>query len=102
MSNSFDPDIDWTAIAREELTIVVPSFRCGAYLPAAVASAVHSPAGRILIADDGSGPEDLAVAERLAAAHPGRVRVVASGVNRGAAANMNAAVEQVETPYFAK
>ena len=89
-------------LVTEELTILIPAFRCGIYLPAAVASALHSRARRILIADDGSGPEGLAVAERLAAAHPDRVRLLTSPVNRGTAANLNRAVATVETPYFAK
>jgi glycosyltransferase involved in cell wall biosynthesis len=86
----------------EELTILIPAFRCSLYLPAAVESALHSSARRILIADDGSGPEGLAVAEALAAAHPDRVRLLTSPVNRGTAANLNRAVGFIETPYFAK
>jgi glycosyltransferase involved in cell wall biosynthesis len=84
------------------LTIVIPAFRCAAYLPAAIASALHSSATQILIADDGGGDETLSIAERFAAMHPDRIRVLASVVNRGTAANLNEAAERVETPFFAK
>jgi glycosyltransferase involved in cell wall biosynthesis len=84
------------------LTIIIPALNCAQYLPAAVASALHSPAGRVWIADDGSSPEQLAVAARLAAAHPDRVRLLASPVTRGVAINMNEAAKLVETPFFTK
>jgi glycosyltransferase involved in cell wall biosynthesis len=93
---------EWTAVAREQLTILIPAYRCGDYLPAAVASALHAPARQILITDDGSGPEGLKVARELEAANPGRVRVLASPITRGTAVNLNEAAKHVETPYFAK
>lgn len=103
MTNSSVPEsVDWYAAARQQLTIVIPAFRCGAFLPAAVASALHSPAGQILIADDGSGPEGLEIAGRIAAAHPDRVRLLSSRSTRGTATNMNEAIRQVGTPFFAK
>jgi glycosyltransferase involved in cell wall biosynthesis len=85
-----------------KLTIVIPAFNCARYLPAAVASALHTPAGRVWIADDGSGPEALRVAERLAAANPERVRVFASTANRGTAVNLNETIGRVETEFVAK
>jgi glycosyltransferase involved in cell wall biosynthesis len=91
-----------TAAAREDITIVIPVYQGAAYLPAAIASALHSPVRRILVADDGSDAETLRVAEELAAAHPHRVRVLASPTNRGTAVNLNEAVGHVETPFFAK
>jgi glycosyltransferase involved in cell wall biosynthesis len=86
---------------RAQLTIVIPSYRCAAYLPAAVASALSTPVARILIADDGSDADTLAVAEGMFGSNP-RVRVLASRLNRGVAANLNAAVDHVRTPFFAK
>jgi glycosyltransferase involved in cell wall biosynthesis len=86
----------------DDLTIVIPAFRCAAYLPAAVASALHSPAKRIIIAEDAGGDETLRVAESLRAAHPSRIRVRTAPVNRGTAGNLNDAAELVETPFFAK
>jgi len=93
---------DVVSAIRQHLTIIIPSFRCAAYLPTAVASALHTPAARILITDDGSGPEGLLVARKLQAANPDRIRLLESPVTRGVATNMNAAVEQVETRFFAK
>jgi glycosyltransferase involved in cell wall biosynthesis len=87
---------------KHDLTIVIPAFRCAAYLPAAVASALHSPARHILIAEDAGGDDTLEVAERLAAEYPGRIRVLSSPVNRGAAVNVNEAAKRIETPFFAK
>ncbi len=87
---------------HDQLTILIPTFRCAAYVPAAVASALSTPVGRILIADDGSDPDTLAVVEGIAAANPGRIRVLASAENRGTAANLNQAVDQVQTPFFSK
>jgi CDP-glycerol glycerophosphotransferase len=80
-----------------DLTIVIPAFRCAPYLAAAVERALHSAARHILIAEGSSGDDSLKVAERFAAAHPGRVRVLASPVNRGAAANVNEAAREIET-----
>jgi len=86
----------------DQLTIIVPVFQCAAYLPVAVASALHSSVRRILLADDGSDLEARGVAEDLAAAHPHRIRLLSSRVNRGTAANLNDAAKEVETPFFAK
>jgi glycosyltransferase involved in cell wall biosynthesis len=94
--------VDWTEAVREQLTIVIPAFRCAAYLSAAVASAVHSSVRRILIAEDAGDDETLRLAEELSSAHPDRIRVLRSPTNRGTAGNLNDAAERVETPFFAK
>src|SRR3954447_1410111 len=86
----------------DELTIVVPTYQCGTYLPAALDSALHSPAAQILIADDGSGPELLRVADAYEGAHAGRIRVLRGKLRRGTATNINEAVDHVRTRYFAK
>jgi glycosyltransferase involved in cell wall biosynthesis len=85
----------------EQLTVIIPAFRCSAYLPTALASALRTPACQILIADDGGGPEELKVARRLERMSD-RVRVLASSSTRGVAVNMNEAVDHVKTPFFAK
>jgi glycosyltransferase involved in cell wall biosynthesis len=90
------------AAVSEQLTIIIPAFRCVAYLPAAAASALHSGAQHILIAYDGGDAGVLRLARELAAAHSDRVRVLASPVNRGTAANLNEAAQEVQTPFFAK
>lgn len=92
----------WRARANRELTFIVPAYQCATYLPTAVASILHGPAAQILIADDASGPETRAAAQRLAQDHPKRVRVISSAKTRGTATNVNEAAKQVETPYFAK
>src|SRR3954447_7237173 len=92
----------WRVRAQRELTVVVPAHRCAAYLPVAVASVLHGPAGHILIADDGGDAATVEAARRLAALYPNRVRVIHSQTTRGTATNMNEAAAQVETPFFAK
>lgn len=102
MRDSLTPMSDEQRTTREQLTIIIPAYRCGKYLPTAVASALDTPAREILIADDGSSAEELAVARRLETENPGRVRVLSSPKTRGVSTNMNEAAEQVETPFFAK
>jgi glycosyltransferase involved in cell wall biosynthesis len=85
-----------------ELTLVIPTYRCERFLPAALDSALHSPAAHILITDDGSGPDLLRVADAYERSHPGRVRVLRSRVRRGTSSNVNEAVREVTTRYFAK
>jgi glycosyltransferase involved in cell wall biosynthesis len=92
----------WRTRLNRELTVIVPAYRCAPYLPIAVASVLHGPAGRILIADDGGDNETLETALQLEAAHPKRVRVIASAKTRGTATNVNEAARQVETTFFAK
>ena len=61
------------------VSVVVPCFNYGAYLPHAVES-VAVQAGddvELVIVDDGSTDDSLAVAEALAARHPALVRVLA-------------------------
>ena len=86
----------------DDLTIVVPTYRCGAFLPAALDSALHSPAAQILVSDDASGPDLLRIADRYERENPERVRVLRSKARRGTAININEAVQQVRTRYFAK
>jgi glycosyltransferase involved in cell wall biosynthesis len=85
-----------------DLTTIISTFRCAAYLPAAIESALHTSTGSILVADDGSGLEDPRVAERYEKEYPGRVRLLRSRRRRGAAKNVNQAVERVETQFFLK
>src|SRR5215831_13057727 len=85
-----------------DLTVVIPAYACARYLTAAIESALRTPAASILIAEDASGPDVMEVADRYATKHPDRVRVLRSVRNRGTAANLNEAVAQVRTPYFAK
>jgi glycosyltransferase involved in cell wall biosynthesis len=92
----------WRGRIERDLTIVIPAYNCDSYLAAAVESALHTPAGCVLLADDRSDAPTRQVMSSLAARHPGRVRLLHSSVQRGTAMNLNRAVEHVETPYFAK
>jgi GT2 family glycosyltransferase len=87
---------------ERDLTIIIPTFRCAPYLPAAVHSALHNPAAAILIADDGSDLETPRIAAQLEAEHPARIRLLRSRRRRGVARNVNEAVRHVRTPFFAK
>jgi hypothetical protein len=92
----------WSLRASRELTIVIPADRCAVYLPVTVASALHSPAARVLIAYDSSDLTTLEAALSIEAAHPERVRVASSASQRGVARAVNEAAAKVETPYFVK
>jgi glycosyltransferase involved in cell wall biosynthesis len=92
----------WRARANCDLTVVVPAYRCAAYLPVAVESVLHGPAAEVLIASDGADAATLGAARRLVAENRGRVRVLHSETTRGTAANVNEAAARVETPFFAK
>jgi len=61
------------------VSVVIPCYNYARYLPEAVASVLAQTFTdvEIVIVDDGSTDDSLAVAERLAAAHPGRIRVIA-------------------------
>jgi hypothetical protein len=93
---------NWSLRASRELTIVILADRGGAYLPVTVASALHSPAVRVLIAHDGSNLTTLEAALRIESAHPERVRVASSALRQGRAGSVNEAAAKVETPYFIK
>jgi glycosyltransferase involved in cell wall biosynthesis len=85
-----------------DLTAIISTFRCAAYLPAAIESALHTATAAILVAEDGSGLEEPRIAERYAKEYPDRVRLLRSRRRRGAAKNVNEAVERVETRFFLK
>ncbi|MFN0030063.1 MAG: glycosyltransferase family 2 protein [Acidimicrobiales bacterium] len=72
------------------LDIVIPCYNYGQYLPACVRSALEQPGVevRVLVIDDCSTDDSLAVARSLAAADP-RVEVVHHAVNRGHIATYN-------------
>jgi glycosyltransferase involved in cell wall biosynthesis len=84
------------------LTFLIPAFRCERYLRAAVDSVSHTYPGRILIADDCSDDGTLAVARECETQAHGRVEVIESTVHRGTGANLNRAIQHVNTPLFAK
>jgi glycosyltransferase involved in cell wall biosynthesis len=86
----------------QDLTFIVPAYRCAAFLPTAVASVLHGAAAQVIIASDGGDEATIETARRLQAENPRRVRVLHSTTTRGTAKNVNDAAAQVETPFFAK
>lgn len=89
----------WRSRARRELTVIIPAYGSAEYLRVAVASALHGPAARILIAP---GRETLDAALRLEAEHARTVRVVGGAAEGGPAGAINEAAAQVETPFFVR
>jgi glycosyltransferase involved in cell wall biosynthesis len=82
------------------VTVVIPCYNYGHFLPAAVASALtqESVDVDVIIVDDASTDGSAHVARRLAATDP-RVEVVAHDVNRGHIATYNDGVAQVTGEY---
>jgi glycosyltransferase involved in cell wall biosynthesis len=89
-------------LMRRELTVIIPVFRCARYLPVAIASVLHTPVRRILITDDYSGDETTAVAHEWVRRVPERVSLIEARERRGPGANVNRAVQRVDTSLFAK
>jgi len=83
-----------------EVTAVIPCYNYGHYLPQAVASVLDQPgvAARVIVVDDCSTDDSLAVAQRLAAGDP-RITVLEHTVNTGHIATYNDGLDRVETEY---
>ncbi|MGY1649749.1 glycosyltransferase family 2 protein [Geodermatophilus sp. SYSU D01119] len=82
---------------RPRVSVVIPCYNYGHYLPDAVASALGQPGVEVdvLVVDDASPDGSVEVAHRLAAADP-RVRVLAHPVNRGHIATYNDGLAEVD------
>jgi glycosyltransferase involved in cell wall biosynthesis len=82
------------------VTAVIPCFNYGHYLPQAVASVLDQPGvdARVIVVDDRSTDDSLAVARALAAADP-RITVIAHQENRGHIATYNDGLAAVDTEY---
>jgi hypothetical protein len=85
------------------VTVVVPCFNYARYLPVAVGSALDQEgvAVDVVVVDDASTDDSLAVARGLAAADP-RVTVVAHERNAGPVATFNDGLEQVTGDYLVR
>jgi glycosyltransferase involved in cell wall biosynthesis len=83
-----------------EVTAVIPCYNYGRYLPDAVASVLdqRGVSARVIVVDDCSTDDSLAVAHRLAAADP-RITVIEHAQNAGHIATYNDGLERVETEY---
>ena len=86
-----------------KVSVVIPVFNAAGFVAEAVESALAQPeTGEVLLVEDGSGDDSLAVCERLAAGEP-RVRLLrhANGENRGAGASRNLGIESAACPLVA-
>jgi glycosyltransferase involved in cell wall biosynthesis len=86
-------------VQEDGVTVVLPAYREEANLAATVEDmlgvleAAHEP-HQVVIVNDGSPDATGEVAEALAAAHPGRIKVVHHKVNRGYGAAVRTGIEQ--------
>lgn len=83
--------------------MVIPCYRCTSTIDRAIASIAHQtkkPAEVILI-EDASGDNTMAVLRKIEQAYPGWVRVLQSEENRGAASARNAGWAAASQPYVA-
>ena len=85
---------------RPGVTVVIPCYNYGHFLPAAVAAALDQPAVEVsvIIVDDASPDGSGAVAQRLARENP-RVRALIHPENRGHIQTYNDGLALVETEY---
>jgi len=86
----------------DDLTIVIPVYRCAKYLPSTVNSALACDGAKILISDDASGDDTPATARRLTDENPARITLVENPQNLGMTGNWNSAFRQVQTPWALK
>lgn len=85
---------------HSDLTVVIPAYRCAEFLPAAIASALRSPAVEIIIAENASGDSTLAVARNWRDRYPDRIRVLETPRTIPiVGANLNRGFREVRTPF---
>lgn len=84
------------------VSVIMPAYNMAAYLESAVGSVMRQtyPAIELLIVDDGSTDETLAIAQRLRGRWPHRIRVLVHE-NRGLAEARNTAMAAARGEYFA-
>ena len=85
------------------VTVVVPCYNYGVYLPACISSVLDDQPGvdvRVLVVDDASPDGSAEVAHRLAAGNP-RVSVIAHEENRGHIATYNEGLAVVDSELVA-
>ncbi|MBI2513783.1 MAG: glycosyltransferase family 2 protein [Opitutae bacterium] len=83
------------------VSLVIPTFNYARFLPAAIASALRQdyPNLEILISDDASTDDSVAVIRRLAASDP-RVRIVSQPRNLGMVAHWNWCLRETRGAYI--
>jgi glycosyltransferase involved in cell wall biosynthesis len=92
----------WRECAARDVTIIIPTFRNVRFLAAAFESALDAPCAAVIVADDGCGPAEREVIARFEAQYGARLRTLPSESQRGIAANLNAAIARVRTPFFVR
>src|SRR5215510_2856849 len=98
MTNSVRP-----APEQPTVSIIIVSYNSGAYLAdclAALTTAEATLRTEILIVDNASHDQSLAVAEAWAKQHPD-LKVIPSSMNRGYAGGVNLALSQAQGRYVA-
>ena len=85
---------------RPSLSVIVPNYNHGRYLRDAVSAigAQSYPATEILVVDDASSDDSLAVLEELGRSHP-QLRVLRNEKNLGVIATLNRGLENVTGDY---
>ena len=88
---------------RPTVTVVIPCFNYGRFLPDAVTSALSQDGVEVdvVVVDDRSTDDSLAVARALAVEHPG-VRVLAHDTNQGPVATFNDGLEFVSGEFLVR
>ena len=90
--------------AAFDISVVIPVFKAGRFLRRCVESVLAQPQVReVILVEDGSPDDSLEVGRKLAAGHPGRVRLVQhpDGGNHGAGASRNLGAEIATSRFLA-
>jgi glycosyltransferase involved in cell wall biosynthesis len=91
-----------SAASTPRVTVLVPAYNAAAYLAQALDSALAQRFANfeVVVVDDGSTDDTGAIADRYAAQHPDRIRVIHQS-NAGLPAARNAAIEMARGELFA-
>ncbi len=87
------------------VSVIIPAYHAAAFLEDTVGSVLAQTFRdfELLIVDDGSTDQTVAIAERFAAAEPGRVRLLRhpGGINRGVSATRNLGIRESRGTWVA-
>ena len=86
------------------VSVITPVYNAADYLRGSVESALQlSEVREVILVEDGSPDNSLAVCEALAQEHPDRVRLFRhpNGENRGAGLSRNLAIQKARSPFIA-
>ena len=85
------------------ISVIIPVYNAERYLERAVASALEQPqTGEVILIEDCSPDGSLAICEKLAAAHPDKVRLLRhpDGKNHGAGPTRNLGIRAAQHPFY--